>query len=130
MMLNNSSLETASDNAVKYSKVSSMADLKKVYTPAAASYGYASYGPVPMASLSLVGGPMPPVAMHMRSAAAPGAIPHPMAMDASATADTYSIAKEEISYGQSERLTFIYLLALIKTYLIDIYFDLGWSKKH
>ena len=110
-MLNDSALETASESAVKYSKVSNMSDLKKVYAPSAAPGAHAyphmeslSFSSYDSSSIH----PPPPMAMYSMA--------HPMPMAATssisapaATADTYSIAKEEISYGQSERLKFVYL---------------------
>ena len=116
-MLNDSALEAANQSAVQYSKVSNMSDLRKVYKPTAAPE--ASYGVPHMASFSLSSydrSMHPPPAMAMRSMAL-GDMIHPIPMAATSSisapaagADTYSIAKEEISYNQSERLAFVSLI--------------------
>ena len=113
IMLNDSALETASESAVKYSKVSNMSDLKKVYAPSA-SPGAPAYPHMESLSFSSYDSsihPPPPMAMY--------SMPHTMPMAAAssisapaAAADTYSIAKEEISYGQSERLIFVYFFII------------------
>ena len=100
MMLNDSALEAASESAVKYSKASNMSDLNKIFTPSS----HVSYNaPLPPPYMPA----FPPSMLSAMSMA------HPMPMAATASrsaveGDTYSIAKQDISYYQSERFVSIY----------------------
>lgn len=105
--MNNSNIEKASDTAVKYSKISNLADLRKEFKSAPEEHS--PYGDHHVAMCS-----MPRI---MKMSAMPKMESEPAAyamcdvpiishdpVDSPAAEESYTIGKSEISYAQSERL--------------------------
>lgn len=129
MKLNDSNLERASESAIKYSKLSSMAELRKEYKPAEGSFpsygapdGMMSYA---LASPRLMSCAAPPrrtrrhdvdsdhmlVPTAMESPIALEAVAPEALLDVGSSAsshivreENYTVADDEINYQQSERL--------------------------
>ena len=98
-------LERASEDAIKYSKITSMAELKNEYKMENDSIAPTAYGSVPMRMAIAM-----PIRESMLSSkkAAPDSftpfMPSAMPDAAAPVEENYSVASDEINYQQSERL--------------------------
>ncbi len=89
--LNNASIEKASERSIKYSKASKLFDLKKEFVAIESEHSMSpmcSFGIAPMRMAFASDAPAPGVKINSFEP----------------NVDEYSIAKEEVSYAQSERL--------------------------
>jgi len=113
MRLNNMNLEKASEHAIKYSKLTSMAELKKEYKMEDEPMIPTAYGiyAAPMAMSMGMSKPkisyMPRTERSVAGAASFDAYIDPVKSSEPATVpveENYTVASDEINYQQSERL--------------------------